>query len=134
MADSTDPKPSKLPPLAITAGAIGLALTASLAGFIGWQAAHQAETRVPALTVEAGAVHRTPAGYVVEFEARNGSARTAANVDIEASLAVPGAEPLSSTVSIGYVPGNSQHRGGILLPADPRSGEFKLRVLGYSEP
>ena len=134
MAKSNDNHAHRLPPLAIAAGAIGFALTAGMAGFLGWQALEQSDSRVPAIVIEAGEVHRTPAGFVVEFEAHNRAARTAANVEVEARVGVPGSEPIVSTVELGYVAGHSSQRGGVVLPADPRSGELTLRALGYSEP
>jgi uncharacterized protein (TIGR02588 family) len=134
MGKQTGSVRKRLPPIAMAAGALGLALTASLAVFIGMQALRESDVPVPVITVEAGAVHRTTAGFVAEFEVRNRSAHTAANVEVEASFKVTGFEPLVNTVSVGYVPGHSFQRGGVLLPADPRSGKFELRVLGFTEP
>lgn len=134
----TGPEPrksEKLPPIAIVSGTIGFLLTAALIGFIGWEKLlGSGADDTPRLAVEAGAVHRTPAGYVVEFEARNASSRTAAAVEVEATLELPGSEPVTSVVSLDFVPGNSSHKGGVVLPADPRDGRLKLRVTGYSEP
>ena len=134
MTERADNLRKRLPPIAIIAGALGFILTAGLAVFIGMQALRESKVSVPVITVEGGEVHRTAAGYVAEFEVRNRSAHTAANVEVEASLAVPGSEPAVNTVSVGYVPGHSFQRGGVLLPADPRSGELELRVLGFTEP
>lgn len=134
MSEQADNLRKRLPPTAIIAGALGFILTIGLAVFIGMQALRESDVPVPVITVEAGDVHRTSAGYVAEFEVRNRSAHTAANVEVEASLTVPGSEPTVNTVSVGYVPGHSFQRGGVLLPADPRSGAFELRVLGFTEP
>lgn len=134
MAKSNDSRDHRLPPIAIAAGAVGFALTAGLAGVLGWQALQQSDAQVPSVAVEAGTAHATPGGFVVEFEARNRSAQAAADVEVEATLTRPGEPPVVSTVSLSYVPGNSVQRGGVFLPADPRSGKLELRALGYSEP
>ncbi len=134
MAKPSEPAAQPLPPIAIAAGAAGLALTIGLIGFIGWEAVQGGGDQVAAVVVEAGRSHRVPGGYLVEFTARNRTARSAANVEIEAELTVPGAQPIVSTVALDYVPARSQHRGGILLPADPRAGRLELRALGYIEP
>ncbi|MXO73940.1 hypothetical protein GRI40_01710 [Altererythrobacter aerius] len=127
-------KHDRLPPLAILAGSIGLLLTVGLVGFIGWEATRQEGVAVPVVVVEAGDVTPTGGGYVVEFEARNLSGRTAANVEIEASLELAGEPPVVSTVALDYVPAHSKHNGGVFLPADPRTGTLEMRVLGYAEP
>lgn len=134
MAEHNDSAQKRLPPIAMAAGAIGFVLTTSLTVFIGLQVLRESDAPVPVITVETREVHRTAAGFVAEFEVRNRSAHTAANVEVEASLSIPGSEPTVNTVSVGYVPGHSLQRGGVLLPADPRSGKFELRVLGFTEP
>lgn len=135
MAKNEPGRGDRLPTIAIVSGTIGFLLTAALIGFIGWEALRgSGAAETPRLAVEAGRIHRTPAGYLVEFEARNTSARTAAAVEIEAKLEMPGSEPVSSTVSLDYVPGNSSQRGGVIVPADPRKGRLTLRVAGYTEP
>lgn len=130
-----DPRqPERLPPLAIIAGAIGLLLTAGLVGFTAREAFRPPGPDVPIVVVKTGEVTRTPAGFVVEFEARNLSGRTASNVEIEASFTAAGQPPVISTVGFDFVPAHSKHSGGLLLPADPRTGKLEMRVLGYSEP
>ncbi|TCJ39343.1 hypothetical protein [Parafrankia sp. BMG5.11] len=133
----TDPASSgeELPRIAILAGAIGFLLTSGLIGFIGWQALSGAGgATTPALSVQAGRIHPTAGGYLVEFEARNRSPRTAAAVEVEATLEIAGSQPVTSVVSLDYVPGDSSQRGGVVLPADPRTGRLTLRVTGYAEP
>lgn len=124
----------KPPPLAMIAGAIGFVLTLGLIGFIGWEAFHRAQARVPAVEVQAGEVHRTERGYVLEFDARNTTSHTAAAVQVEATLTAAGAKPVVSSVTLDYIPGHSTRKGGIFLPIDPSSGDLKLRALGYAKP
>lgn len=124
----------RLPPIAVVAGTVGLALTAGLIGLVGWEASRQGGDTPAAVVVEAGKVDRVTGGWVVEFVARNRAARSAANVEVEAELSVPGQQPIVSTVALDYVAAHSEHRGGVFLPADPRSGTLRLRALGYIEP
>lgn len=132
MPDTKDKE--KLPSLAILAGGIGFLLSAALIGYIGWEAVRSAEAKVPMVVVEAGEVHRVASGFVVEFEARNTTAHSAAAVEVEATLEVPGAEPVTSGVTLDYVPGHSTQKGGIFLPRDPRTGRLEIRALGYARP
>lgn len=130
-----DPSSEAFPKMAIVAGVIGFVLTTGLIGFIGWQAlAQSGELETPALSVQAGRVHETHGGYLVEFEARNRSPRTAAAVEVEATLETADGTPATSVVSLDYVPGDSAKRGGVVLSTDPRAGRLTLRVTGYAEP
>lgn len=65
---------------------------------------------------------------------RNRSGRTAAAVEVEAILEVPGEKPIVSTAMLDYVPGHSSSKGGLFLSQDPRAGRFSLRALGYKDP
>ena len=67
-------------------------------------------------------------GWVVEFEARNLSPVTAAQVTIEGRLA----DGETATATIDYVPGRSARRGGLFFSREPRGAE--LRALGYQDP
>ena len=82
----------------------------------------------PDLTVTATGVRQSGAGYLVEFEARNASPVTAAQLVIEGKL--PGGE--TSTATIDYVPGRSARRGGLFFSTEPTGVE--LRALGYQDP
>lgn len=135
MADPRTASDDKLPRIAILAGIVGFILTAGLIGFIALQALRgTSDARTPELTVQAGRIHPTPGGYLVEVEARNHSPRTAAAVEVEATLEMQGAQSVTSIISLDYVPGNSSKAGGIVLPTDPRAGVLTLRVTGYAEP
>ena len=128
-------KQDETPVLEWISAAIGLVLTVAMLGFIGWQALSGAGgATTPALSVQAGRIHPTAGGYLVEFEASNRSPRTAAAVEVEATLEAAGSQPVTSVVSLDYVPGDSSQRGGVVLPADPRTGRLTLRVTGYAEP
>lgn len=122
------------PVLEYVAGAIGLALTLGLIGFIGHEALVRPEEEFPHVTVRQTEIRAQGNAFQVGFEAQNKTSATAAGVQVEAVLNVPGAAPMVSSVTIDYVPGKSTRAGGIFLPVDPASGTLRLRALGYSRP
>ena len=127
-------KQHKVSSLALLSGAIGFAITASLIGFIGWEAIHPAQENVPWIELRTAEVHRSHGGFVVAFEARNTTSQSAAGVEIEGTLATGGSKPLVSSVTLDYIPGGSVRKGGLYFPADPRSGRLELRALGFEKP
>ena len=119
--------------LPIASGLLGLALTLALVALIAWQAI-RADGQAPSVAVETGRILADGSGYRVEFTARNLSPNTAADVQIEGTLHDVADEPVISQVGIGYLPGNSERKGGLFFPADPRSGRLEVRALGYRDP
>jgi len=116
------------------AGTIGLVLTLSMIGFIGYQALVGREKAPPALEVRVGSIQQAKAGYVVQILASNRSRQTAAGVEVEGVLQRDGAQIERSSMSFDFVPGHSQSRGGLFFRNDPRSGTFSVRPVGYHEP
>jgi len=110
------------------ASALGLVLTLGVMAAIGRDAFASSAALAPDIAVAATGVRRSGAGFLVEFEARNLSPITAAQVTIEGKL--PGGE--TSMATIDYVPGRSSRRGGLYFGEDPRGA--RLRALGYQAP
>lgn len=121
------------PLLEWAAALVGLVLTLTLLGFVGWQAVQAPEKRPPAVSVMAGWVSQVPGGYVVEVTAKNRSTSTAAGVEVEGTITRGGAK-IASSVTFDYVPGHSERKGGLFFPQDPRAHPFEVRALGYSQP
>ena len=121
------PKP-KPPLLEWIASAIGLVLILCVVAVIARDAFNGSADMAPEVTVAATRVRPSGTGFLVEFEARNLSPVTAAQLVIEGKL--PGGE--TSTATIDYVPGRSARRGGLFFSQDPRGVE--LRALGYQDP
>ncbi len=123
---------SKQPPgpplLEWIASALGLVLVLGVMAVIARDAFSSGAELAPDITVAATRVRPSGAGFLVEFEARNLSPVTAAQVTIEGKLA--GGE--TSIATIDYVPGRSVRRGGLYFSEDPRGAE--LRALGYQNP
>ena len=116
------------PPLEWIASALGLILILGVTGVIARDAFGSSAELAPDIAVTATRVRQTSAGFLLEFEARNLSPVTAAQVTVEGRL--PGGE--ASTATIDYLPGRSARRGGLYFGQDPRGAE--LRALGYQDP
>ena len=116
------------PPLLewITAG-VGLLVVVAALGLILMQALNGPD-RPPELSLAAGEVRSTPAGWVVEVEASNAGDETAAGVQVEGRL---GAE--TALAELDYVPAHGQARASLRFDAEPREG-LELTVLGWREP
>jgi uncharacterized protein (TIGR02588 family) len=119
---------AKPPLLEWIASAIGLLLILAVVAVIARDAFNGSADMAPEVTVAATRVRPSGTGYLVEFEARNASPVTAAQLVIEGKL--PGGE--TSTTTIDYVPGRSARRGGLFFSAEPNGVE--LRALGYQDP
>ena len=120
--------PTPAPLLEWIAAAIGLLLILGVAAVIARDAFDVDSELAPDIVVEAVRIRAVERGFLLEFEARNRSPITAAQVTIEAAL--PGGE--TSNATIDYVPGRSTRRGGLYFTRDPRGAV--LRVLGYQDP
>lgn len=110
--------------LVLLLGAIGVILADALAG----------DGEPPTLSVERLGATRTPAGWVVEFRARNASQRPAAEVQVTGVLSAGGAELERRSTTLDYLPGGGDRRGGLLFRTDPAAGELELQAEGYREP
>jgi uncharacterized protein (TIGR02588 family) len=121
------PKP-KPPLLEWIASAVGLVLILGVMAVIARDAFNASADMAPDVTVTAIRMRPSGTGFLVEFEARNRSPVTAAQLTIEGKL--PGGE--TSTATIDYVPGRSVRRGGLFFSTEPNGVE--LRALGYQDP
>lgn len=115
-------------------GGIGLVLTLSLIGFIGWQAVTQPARQPPLIELRVEKVSPIGHGYVAQIAAHNRSPHTAKGVEIEGTLASGSAETETSTVTFDYIPGGSTVKGGLHFTSDPATGELRLRTLGHARP
>jgi uncharacterized protein (TIGR02588 family) len=131
MAEDAQPRTSALEWIA---AAIGLALLLSVFAVIGREALRGTSDQAPALSVVALRTVPLAQGFRVEFEARNSGGATAAAVEVEGALALPGKRPVTSTATLDYVAGHAVTRGGLFFAEDPRRGTLQLRALGYQQP
>lgn len=129
---ASDPKPRSHPsrtPLAewIVGGAGLLIVVAMLSILL-----HHAVTSrgaPPLLTVSAGPVVQTPAGWLQKVRVANGGDHTAASVEVQGDL---GEETASATLD--YVPAHGSADAALMFQADPRSGGLQLSTSGFTEP
>jgi uncharacterized protein (TIGR02588 family) len=119
---------AKPPLLEWIASALGLLLTLGVMAVIARDAFNGSAEMTPDIAIAVTRVQPAGAGFMLEFEARNLSPVTAAQVTIEGKL--PDGE--TSTATIDYVPGRSARRGGLFFAQDPRGAE--VRALGYQDP
>ena len=115
-------------------GGIGLALTLSMIGYIGWQAVTRPSEEPPRIELSVHKVTRVGSGYVAQVVARNRSRTTAKDVEVEAILSPGSAESETSSVTFDYIPGGSAVRGAVHFSTDPAAHELRLRTVGHIEP
>lgn len=109
---------------------LSLALITGMVGLLGYE--HMTRRRSPPLlSVAMGEVVEGPNGFAVELVVANLGDRTAASVQVEASL--EGA-PERAEVVVQYVPYRSTRRAWVMLASDPRRGRLSIRVRGFEEP
>jgi uncharacterized protein (TIGR02588 family) len=125
---------SGTPVLEWIAAAIGLILTLAMLGFIGWQAWKSTGEELPAIEVRIQRIVPAAGGFVAEFAAANLSPATAAAVQIEGELREGERVVATSQVTLDYVPGNSEQRGGLFFRENPQAYGFEVRALGYAKP
>jgi uncharacterized protein (TIGR02588 family) len=126
-------KHDPVPALEWAMAALGVIAALLVLGILAREAMVGRHNPVPALSVKAERVVRTPGGHVVEFTVTNRSNQTAAAVQVEGRIGT-GADEEASSATIDYVPGQSSATGGVLFSSDPRTGGMELRVTGYEIP
>jgi uncharacterized protein (TIGR02588 family) len=116
------------------AAGTGLLLALAIFVIIGREAIN-GETDAPAsIGVRAEAISQVPSGFVVEIVARNDSGATAASVAIEGVLKSGETEVETSALTLDYVPGHAERKGGLFFTRDPREYKLEVRALGYQRP
>ncbi|MCR5880943.1 hypothetical protein [Phenylobacterium sp. J367] len=114
------------------AAALGLILTLGVVGYSAWEGLGGGGGP-PDLRAEVREVHALGSGHVVEFQVRNLSAATAADVVVSATLR-SGAAAETHSVTLDYVPGLGAARGGLVFKADPAGGTLTIAAEAYGEP
>jgi len=133
MARKQDKTPRE-PLLEWIASAIGLILTLAILVVIGREALSGENETAAAIEVRTISVAQMKSGFVVEIVARNPSGATAAAVEIEGVLKSGETEVETSGLTLDYVPGHAERKGGLFFSKDPRSYQLEVRALGYQRP
>lgn len=123
-----------IPPLEWAAATLGLLLAIALLAIIGREALRVPGTQLPLLAVEGQKLVSADGMHVLQIVVRNGSARTAASVQVEGKIKSGEADAETSSATIDYVPGHSSATGGLIFVRDPRAHRLELRVTGYEIP
>lgn len=127
-------KVTRTPALEWIAAGIGLILVLAVFAVIGHEALTGGAEEPPAIEVVVGKVTPTGSGFVVAFEARNGSRGTASGVEIEGTLKSGETIVETSGAVIDYVPGRGAAAGGMFFKQDPRTHVLETRALGFQTP
>ncbi len=129
-----DPPAGATSALEWIAGVVGLVLTVTMMGFIGWQAVEVTGSGPPIIDVRVERIMTAGSGWVAEIVAVNLSPFTAAAVQIQGELREGETIVATSQVTFDYVPGHSEQHGGLYFDRDPNEGALSLRALGYMTP
>lgn len=113
------------------AGAIGLLIVLAALALLLHEATQPSTP--PDVAVRLDSVSAGRNVFVAHFTARNAGTEPATAVEIE-GMVVNGADTLTATATVGYLPGESQRSGGLFFPIDPRTRELRMRAVGYESP
>ncbi|WP_206453187.1 TIGR02588 family protein [Aurantimonas marina] len=120
-------------PIEWIVGGVSAVVVLSMIGFILFEA-FSATGRTPRLAVTAGRIETMANGFRIGFRAFNGGDTTAAEVTVEGSLMDGDKMVETSEVTLDYVPGHSERRGGLLFIKYPGQYRLELKAKSYREP
>ena len=125
----------RIPLLEWISAAVGLLIVLVIVVLLGVEGLKSKKDELPPLLlVEANSFSAYSDSYIVEVTVRNRSRQTGASVQLEGSLSEGETEVETSSTVLGYVPGKSQRRAGLVFTKDPRRYKLELRVSGYERP
>jgi uncharacterized protein (TIGR02588 family) len=127
-------KGQNTPLLEWIAAGLGLLLTLGMLAIIGQEALRGDSSQLPAIEVRVARVVPAPSGFLVEIVANNRSGGTAAAVQIEGMLKSGETEIEAASLTLDYVPGHAERKGGLFFTRDPRLYQLEVRPLGYQAP
>lgn len=112
---------------------VGLIIVGGVLGFLIYRGATKSDAP-PNLKVEVESITKTGENYLVNFRVFNTGETTAAAVTIEGELKSGEKAEETSDVSLTYVPGQSQRRGGLIFTKNPNDFQIRIRAKGYEQP
>jgi uncharacterized protein (TIGR02588 family) len=124
---------SKIPAAEWAVAAAGLVIVCAVVGWMLYEAVAGDESP-PQITVALDTVFPTEAGYLVRFAAANHGSETAAEVVIAGRSTGSTGEMEEAEVTLDYLPGQSERKGGFFFAKKPEPGGLELRALSYREP
>lgn len=114
-------------------GIVSAAIVLAMIGFILYEALF-IRPGMPALEVIVERIAPISGGSRAEFRVVNDGNATAASVEIRGDLKHGGETVESSSVTVDYVPANSERKGGLFFSHDARQYRLEMRALGYTRP
>ena len=126
-------KTGEIPNWSWVFAAVGLALVVGTVGFMLYQA-FAGDSSPPELAIETEAVTPSGSGYLVAIRITNRGGSAASALLVEGVLQDGEKTVETSTITIDYVPSNSERKAGLFFSKDPRSLELKVLAKGYVEP
>jgi uncharacterized protein (TIGR02588 family) len=113
---------------------VGLILVAGAICFMLYQAITQ-DSSPPGFSVRVDSITTNDGGgHLVKFRIKNSGETAAAAVNVKGELKRGDENVEDSSVTLTYVPSNSEREGGILFSENPNEYQLKLRVEGYEKP
>ena len=88
---------------------------------------------IPQLTAEVDSVVPVAGRYIVAFTVRN-EGETASNVTVDGTLTEGESVLARATVSLPFVPANSQNSAAMMFDYDPRSHRLRVVVTSFTQP
>lgn len=119
--------------LEAVAGGLGAVLALGTIAILVYEGA-TAGDGPPAVVVQPEDVYPVENGFVLKLTVTNRGAATAAEVQVEGTLASGGEVVETSETVFDYLPSQSRRKGGLFFTADPRDHEVAVRAKGYVDP
>lgn len=113
--------------------AIGACLVIAAVSTFLYRAASREEGPVH-FSISTGAISAHDGNYAVPFRVKNLGSETAAALTIEGTLKKGEETVETSSVSIAYVPANSERQGVLIFRENPAEHELQVRPMGYEKP
>ena len=123
----------RTPALEWIAAGVGLVVALAAIAFLTWQSL-QPHPETAVVRAVARAVTPSAAGFLVEVEATNDTRVTAAQVEVEGVLTLPGGGEEVSAVTFDYVPGGGRRAGVLVFREDPGAGRLSISTRGHVNP
>lgn len=115
-------------------GFISAAIFIGLVLFLFAKAIFEPTGRSPEFAFDMTGPERAGDFWRLEFTAANVGTRTAAGVEIEGRLLTEGMVVETHSVTLDFLPAESEREAAFIFTNDPQGYDFDIRVTGYRDP
>lgn len=119
-------------PVEWAVGALSGVLVTALLAYLAWSALAAGDAP-PSLRATVERIASVNDGFHVMVAVANAGDETAADVAVAGTLSGGGGEE-TGEFRIDYLPSGSMRHGTLVFSRDPRQGELRIAITGYSEP